>query len=77
MESTILAKQWYELFSRYTSDLYPGRYTPEKCRELAELALEIRALAKAKQSTIVAHNYVYPDFHELADQVGDSLGLAL
>lgn len=76
MEATALAAEWYDLFSRYAADLYPGRYTREKCVQLAEQAVEIRRLAAEKRSTIVAHNYLYPEFHELADKVGDSLGLS-
>ncbi len=76
MDPQSLAAEWYELFSRYAADLYPGRYTPERCRELAQQAIEVRRLAKQKNSTIVAHNYLFPEFHELADKVGDSLGLS-
>jgi len=76
MEAQRLAADWYERFSRYAADLYPGRYTQARCLHLAEQALEIRRLAAEKGSTIVAHNYLYPEFHELADQVGDSLGLS-
>ena len=76
MSAMGLASRWYELFSRHAEDLYPGRYTQEKCLELAELALEIIDLAREKHSTIVAHNYLYPEFHEIADKVGDSLGLS-
>ena len=76
MDAKALAGEWYDLFSRYAADLYPGRYTSDRCLELAEEAVEIRRLAAEKQSTIVAHNYLYPEFHELADKVGDSLGLS-
>ena len=76
MNAVQLGVKWYELFSRYAEDLYPGRYTREKCRELAEQAIEIKRLAQEKRSTIVAHNYLYPEFHEIADFVGDSLGLS-
>ncbi len=72
-----LAEKWYLLFNRYAEDLYPGRYTREKCLELAEMAQEISALAEKKRSTIVAHNYLYPEFHEIAGRVGDSLALSL
>ncbi|MEK7191898.1 MAG: quinolinate synthase NadA [Patescibacteria group bacterium] len=72
-----LAEKWHDLFSRYAEDLYPGRYTWTKCLELAEMATEIKRLAKEKQSMIVAHNYLYPEFHEIADLIGDSLGLSL
>ncbi|MEK7654274.1 MAG: quinolinate synthase NadA [Patescibacteria group bacterium] len=77
MNAIELGASWYELFSRHAGDLYPGRYTPEFCRGLAEQALEIKALAKQKNSLIVVHNYLYPEFHEIADLVGDSLGLSL
>ena len=70
------ADRWYELFSRHAEDLYPGRYTPAFCLELAEASFEIARLAAAKGSVIVAHNYLYPEFHEIADKVGDSLGLS-
>ena len=76
MDAKTLAADWYDLFSRYAADLYPGRYTREKCLRLAEQAVEIRRLAAEKHSTIVAHNYLYPEFHELAEKVGDSLGLS-
>lgn len=76
MHARELAERWYDLFHRYAEDLYPGRYTREKCLELAEMALEIQALARQKGSTIVVHNYLYPEFHEIADKVGDSLGLS-
>lgn len=77
MNARELAKEWYEKFNRFAGDLYPGRYTPEFTQHLAELAAEIRELARSKNSTIVAHNYLYPEFHEIADKVGDSLGLSL
>lgn len=71
-----LAMRWYELFNRHAEDLYPGRYTRERCVTLAEQAAQIKQLALQKGSTIVAHNYLYPEFHEIADKVGDSLGLS-
>ena len=76
MTARELATQWEELFNLHASDLYPGRYATAKCLELAEQGLEIKQLAAEKQSLIVAHNYLYPEFHEIADAVGDSLGLS-
>ncbi|MBI2633670.1 MAG: quinolinate synthase NadA [Parcubacteria group bacterium] len=70
------AKKWYELFSRYAEDLYEGRYTREQCRELAEISFQIEGEKRIKRSTIVVHNYLFPEFHEIADKVGDSLGLS-
>lgn len=77
MSSRTLAGYFYENFSRYAEDLYPKRYTKAFCSELAEMAIEIKALAEEKHSMVVAHNYLYPEFHEIADKVGDSLGLSL
>ncbi len=77
MNTTELATNWYDRFQRFASDLYPGRYTRAFCQELAEQAIEVRAIAHEKQSVIVAHNYQYPELQEVADVVGDSLGLAL
>ncbi|MCX7719174.1 MAG: quinolinate synthase NadA [Candidatus Sumerlaeaceae bacterium] len=43
----------------------------------SDLASEIRRLAREKQAVILAHNYQIPEVQEIADHVGDSLGLAL
>jgi quinolinate synthase len=44
--------------------------------EIAELQQEVRALAKRRNATILAHNYQVPEVQQVADYVGDSLGLS-
>jgi quinolinate synthase len=45
--------------------------------DVAALEGEIRALAKEKDAVILAHNYQLPEVQNIADHVGDSLGLAI
>ncbi len=52
-------------------------YTKEDVREFEALYDEIRALKKARNAVIVAHNYYRPEILKIADFVGDSLELAL
>ncbi len=44
--------------------------------EAAELQAEIRALARARNACILAHNYERAEVQDVADFVGDSLGLS-
>ena len=44
--------------------------------EIAELQRRIRALAKERNAVILAHNYERPEVQDVADYVGDSLGLS-
>lgn len=42
-----------------------------------ELSASIRGLARQKNAVILAHNYQVPEVQDIADHVGDSLGLAI
>jgi quinolinate synthase len=45
-------------------------------QEIAELKLEVRELAAQRNAVILAHNYQVPEVQDVADYVGDSLGLS-
>ena len=51
----------------------PVQLTPE---EIAAMQAEVRALAAERGAVILAHNYQVPEVQEVADYVGDSLGLS-
>src|SRR5688572_30121816 len=48
--------------------------SPEDIKRLQE---EVRALAAERNAVILAHNYQLGEIQEIADYVGDSLGLSI
>jgi quinolinate synthase len=44
--------------------------------EISEMQAEVRALAARRNAVILAHNYQVPEVQDVADYVGDSLGLS-
>jgi quinolinate synthase len=44
--------------------------------QIARLQAEVRALAEERNAVILAHNYQVPEVQDVADFVGDSLGLS-
>ena len=45
-------------------------------RDIARMSEEIRELAHKRNAVILAHNYQVPEVQDVADYVGDSLGLS-
>jgi quinolinate synthase len=50
-----------------------GALAPAQLKELGE---QVRALAAERGAVILAHNYQLPEIQDVADYVGDSLGLS-
>ncbi len=56
--------------------IQPG-FAPELAPEqIAELGDEIRALAAERDAVVLAHNYQLPEVQDVANYLGDSLGLS-
>src|SRR3954470_21758781 len=53
-----------------------GHQLPVLPTEIARLHDEVRALAEERNAVILAHNYQVPEVQDVADYVGDSLGLS-
>ena len=49
---------------------------PLGAEEIDRLQGEVRALAQERNAVILAHNYQVPEIQDVADYVGDSLGLS-
>lgn len=73
----LTGEYFYDRFNRFAADLYPGRYDRrEFCQELAELANEVLRWKAERRAILLAHNYQLPEIQEVADYIGDSLGLS-
>jgi len=54
----------------------PTLQPPLSAEQIARMQDEIRALARERDAVILAHNYQLPEVQDVADYVGDSLGLS-
>jgi len=60
-----------------SATLLPSTWEPPDEEKISALQGEVRALAAQKGALLLAHNYQLPEVQDVADFVGDSLGLAL
>ena len=51
--------------------------TPIALENIPALKAEVRALAEERNAVVLAHNYQVPEVQDVADFVGDSLGMAI
>src|SRR6202035_3625152 len=54
----------------------PPRRSDSPSRPGLDLTKELRELATERKAVILAHNYQVPELQDIADYVGDSLGLS-
>ena len=54
----------------------PSPQAPLELEDVPRLQAEVRALASERDAVILAHNYERPEVQDVADFVGDSLGLS-
>ncbi len=63
--------------SAHSGSPMPGlSQAPLMLENIPALQAEVRALADARGAKILAHNYQLPEIQDVADYVGDSLGLS-
>lgn len=55
----------------------PIEISSEDTKDIIALQDEVRRLARQQDAVILAHNYQVPEVQDVADFVGDSLGLAI